>query len=153
MINENGTTEKREAAAEELPVALLFCTDLMFMVPLQNMARKAGYRPLVVRPGSALPEGAVMVVDLGARGDWAAAIREAVQCGTPAVAFGPHMDSEARRQAKAAGAVRVLANSNLARDLPTIMASMREGSVVGRTPGAGNTEQEPQRTMPDSVCG
>lgn len=153
MINENATTEKGKAAAIELPVALLFCTDLMFGVPLQNMARKMGYRPVTVKPGSRMPEGAVMVVDLGARGDWAAAIREAVERGTPVVAFGPHMDDHARKQAKAAGATRVLANSNLARDLPTILASMREGSNVDCASDTDYDEQEPERTTPNSVSG
>jgi hypothetical protein len=107
------------------PTALLFCTDLMFGVQLQNMARASGFKHITVRPGAPLPPGKVLVVDLAARGDWEEAIREAAARGTPVIAFGPHMDSAARKRAKAAGAGRVLANSNLARDLPGILSLMR----------------------------
>lgn len=133
---------KFEEAA--LPVALLFCTDLMFGVQLQNIARKAGYRPLTLKPGATLPEGAVLVVDLGARGDWEAVMREAAGRGTLVVAFGSHMDGESRKHAKAAGAVRVLANSNMARDLPGILMSLREGGGTSASGGADD-EQEPEQ--------
>ena len=121
MPNDDAASELEAAR----PVALLFSTDLMFGVPLQNMARAAGFNPVTVRPGAPLPPGDLLVVDLAARGDWEAAIREAAARGTRVVAFGPHMDADSRRRAKAAGAERVLANSNLARDLPDIMKKMR----------------------------
>lgn len=98
----------------------------MFAVQLQNMARGAGVRYIAARPGAALARADLMVVDLGARGDWEGAVREAAGMGMPVVAFGPHMDAEARRRARAAGASRVLANSNLARDLPAILSALRE---------------------------
>lgn len=106
---------------------LLFCTDLMFTVQLQNMARKAMLRPVVVKPGAPLPAGDLLVVDLASRADWEQPIREARQRGTTVLAFGPHMDAEARRRAKEAGASRVLANSNLQRDLPAMLLSFRQG--------------------------
>lgn len=133
---------KFEEAAS--PVALLFCTDLMFGVQLQNIARKAGYRPLTLKPGATLPEGAVLVVDLGARGDWEEAIREAAGRGTSVVAFGSHMDGESRKRAKGAGAARVLANSNMARDLPAILMSLQEGGV-GSAFSRADDEQEPEQ--------
>ncbi|MGA7730186.1 MAG: hypothetical protein WCD37_02820 [Chloroflexia bacterium] len=101
--------------------ALLLCTDLMFGVQLQNMARHAGLKPVTLRPASPLPDGDVLIVDLAARADWETTVREAARRGIKVVAFGPHMDAEGRRKAKAAGAARVLANSNLARDLPKIL--------------------------------
>lgn len=113
----------QEQAGE--PMALLYCTDLMFGVQLQNMARKTGYRFTNARTGAPLTDAAVMVVDLGSRGDWEAAIREVSGRGVPVIAFGPHMDAEGRKRAKAAGATRVLANSNLARDLPRILSDLK----------------------------
>lgn len=111
------------------PIALILCADLMFAVQLQNMARAAGLQPSLLRPGAPLPNGgAVLIVNLGDRGgqrDWESSVREAVARGIPVVAFGPHMDAEARRAAKAAGASRVLANSNLGRDLPTILRNLK----------------------------
>lgn len=112
------------------PTALLYCTDLMFAVQLQNMARKTGYRFANARPGAPLADADVMVVDLGARGDWEAAVREVSARGVPVIAFGPHMDAEGRKRAKAAGATRVLANSNLARDLPRILIDLRERGIA-----------------------
>lgn len=112
--------EDQEASPEQR-VALLLYADLMFGVPLQNMARRAGLKPVAVRPGQPLPDGDVLVVDIGTRGDWEASVREAVERSIRVVAFGPHMDAEGRRKAKEAGASRVLANSNMARDLPLIL--------------------------------
>ena len=109
------------ATPEPTRIALLFCTDLMFGVELQSMSRKAGLRPVTLRPGIALPEGNILIVDLRARGDWEATIRAAVARNMPVVAFGPHVDAEGRQKAKAAGASRVLSNSKLARDLPIIL--------------------------------
>ena len=105
-------------------VALLFCTDLMFGSELQAISRKAGFRPVTLRPGSDLPSGDILVVDLAARGDWESSIREAVAHNIPVVAFGPHVDTEARRKAKEAGARRVLSNGNLSRDLPMILKEL-----------------------------
>ena len=121
----SGSGEDDAALSGDPPTVLLFCTDLMFAVRLQNMARAGGFRHIAVRPGAPLPPGELLVVDLASRGDWEQAIREAAGRGTTVIAFGPHMDADARKRAKAAGAARVLANSNLARDLPGILQDMR----------------------------
>ncbi|HEX9987661.1 MAG TPA: hypothetical protein VGE45_04185 [Chloroflexia bacterium] len=127
MIKQNQADEKGavdEGVVVEPPTVLLYCTDLMFGVQLQNMARAAGLRYVAARHGAPMPDAGLMVVDLASRGDWEGAIREAVARGVRVVAFGPHMDAEGRRRAKEAGASRVLANSNLARDLPAIFAQL-----------------------------
>jgi hypothetical protein len=121
MPGEESSKVAGETGSDKQPVALLFYTDLMFGVELQSMAGKAGYRFVNLRPGTPIPEGDMLVVDMGARGDWQGAIREAHERGIEVVAFGSHTDTEARRAAKRAGAARVLANSNLARDLPSIL--------------------------------
>lgn len=110
--------------ADSVPTVLLLCTDLMFGVQLQNMVKHAGLRFVNVRPGVPLPRADLLVVDLAARADVVSAIREAASIGIEVVAFGPHMDAESRRAAKEAGANRVLANSNLARDLPLILSAL-----------------------------
>jgi hypothetical protein len=120
-------------AAITVPRALLFYTDLMFGVQLQNMARKAGYQAVTLKPDGTEFEGAVLVVDMGARGDWESAIRAAHSRGIPVIAFGSHMDAEARRRARQAGVARVLANSNLARDLPGILRDLNARGNPGRT--------------------
>lgn len=144
MIQNNNTEIKLEGtgANEPQPLALLYCTDLMFGVQLQNMARKTGYRFQNVRPGTPLPDAAVLVVDLGARGDWQAAIQEAASRHIPTIAFGPHMDAEARRKAKSAGATRVLTNSNLARDLPTILLNLRDEELKRKDAETQSTRRD-----------
>lgn len=109
----------------EAPLALILCPDLMFAVRLQSMARKTGYRFASVRPGTDIQLAAVLLVDIAGRGDWEAIIRQANKNGLAIIAFGPHMDTGARRRAKAAGATRVLANTNLERDLPGILIGIR----------------------------
>lgn len=112
------------------PVALLLCADLMFAVQLQNIARTEGYRPLTLRPGATLPAAAAVLVvnlaDLGRTPTWESPVREAAARQIPVIAFGPHIDTDLRRSAKEAGASRVLANSNLTRDLPVILRSLQE---------------------------
>jgi len=97
----------------------------MFGVQLTKIAQKAGFKYSVIRPGTAQLEGDVLIVDLGARGDWEGVIRQAHEQGIPVIAFGSHMDAESRRKAKQAGARRVLTNSNLARDLPLILRELK----------------------------
>lgn len=143
MINETRHNGKAGTGAEATPTALLFCTDLMFLVRLQGMARAAGYRYVAVRPGASLPTADVLVVDLGVHGAWEGAVREAAARGMPVVAFGPHTDAESRKRAKAAGAMRVLANSNLVRDLPLILKNLREGAGAAAA-AVSDTGDEPE---------
>ena len=42
----------------------------MFGSELQAISRKAGFRPVTLRPGSELSAGDILVVDLAARLDW-----------------------------------------------------------------------------------
>ncbi len=60
-----------------------------------------------------------MIVDLTARGyDGIAAIAAAASAGRSVLAVGQHDDLEARRRARAAGAVRVLAYRRMFEDGP-----------------------------------
>ena len=130
MIVSGAGNDKRVSGDDNAPVAMLLCADLMFAVQLQSIARAMGFKPVTLRPGASVPqESAVLVVnlaDLSGPRTWENAVREASSRGIPVIAFGPHMDTDSRRSAKEAGASRVLANSNLARDLPTILRSLRQ---------------------------
>ncbi len=123
---DNEITSKNAAQPQEAPVAGLFSPDLMFLVSLQAMARKAGFVPRALRPAEAPGDVRVLIVNLAGTHEWEEAIRDAVAHGVPVVAFGPHMDVESRKRARAAGATRVLINSNLDRDLPRILAELRD---------------------------
>ena len=68
---------------------------------------------------------ALVIVNIATPGiDWEAAIRQARAAGYPVLAFGSHMDLEARAKALAAGAQRVVANSKFASDMPGLVKRM-----------------------------
>jgi DNA-binding response OmpR family regulator len=68
---------------------------------------------------------ALVIVNTATTGvDWEAAIREARAAGYPLLAFGSHMDLEARARALEAGAQRVVANSKFASDMPGLVRRM-----------------------------
>lgn len=114
-----------------IPVAQLLCADLMFAVQVQNIARSEGFKTVSLRPGAHVQsDAAVLVVnlaDLGRTPAWHGPVEEASAQGVPVIAFGPHIDGASRRAAKEAGASRVLANSNLTRDLPLLLRELRAG--------------------------
>jgi|SRR5579863_4240972 len=68
---------------------------------------------------------ALVVVNTAMSGiDWEAAIRQARAAGYPVLAFGSHMDLEARARAIQAGAQRVVANSKFTSDMPGLVKRM-----------------------------
>jgi|SRR5687768_17670691 len=123
-MSDQDTLSKKPAPDVEEPVAALYSPDLMFMIRLQGMARAAGYEPLAIRNSGELGRAKVLVVNLAGSGGWEPIITEAAREGLPVVAFGPHLDAESRRLARKVGAMRVLANSNLERDLPRILRDL-----------------------------
>ncbi len=95
--------------------------------------RHMGMQPLVLRPAddpiAALETGhpALAIVDLGVGSDrWRAIVAAAHTprpplSPVPVLAFGSHVDREAQSEARAAGCDLVVANSRLARELPTLV--------------------------------
>ncbi len=68
---------------------------------------------------------ALVIVNTATTGvDWEAAIRQARAAGYPVLAFGSHMDLDARAKALAAGAQRVVANSKFSSDMPGLVKRM-----------------------------
>lgn len=65
--------------------------------------------------------------------DWEAAIREARSKGLPVLAFGSHMDLEARAKALIAGAQRVVANSKFTSDMPGLVERMLHEPLADET--------------------
>ncbi len=61
--------------------------------------------------------------------DWEAAIRAARTLKLPVLAFGSHMDLEARAKALQAGAQRVVANSKFTSDMPGLVKRMLDGTA------------------------
>jgi len=108
--------------------------DLFFSVKIRDTLRHHDMEVTIARTLPAFQQGlaatgdmapALVIVDTATTGvDWEAAIREARARGFPVLAFGSHMDLEARARALAAGAQRVVANSKFTSDMPGLVQRM-----------------------------
>ncbi len=77
-------------------------------------------------------ETALVIVDIASKGvDWEAAIRTVRSHDLPVLAFGSHMDLDARARALQAGAQKVVANSKFVKDMPgLVLSSSADGSAA-----------------------
>ncbi|HLX56100.1 MAG TPA: hypothetical protein VKR83_03670 [Ktedonobacteraceae bacterium] len=108
--------------------------DLFFAVKMRDTLRHHGIEVKTARTLLAFEQGltagdaekpALVVVNTAMSGiDWEAAIRQARAAGYPVLAFGSHMDLEARARAIQAGAQRVVANSKFTSDMPGLVKRM-----------------------------
>jgi len=115
------------------PAVVLLTRDLFFRVRLESAISRAGWRPVVVLPSddveSVLDHARplLVLVDLQApQAVWRAALdaaRLAPSGPVPSLAFGSHKDLAARKEALAAGATTVVANSKLVSDLPALLTT------------------------------
>ena len=119
-------SEARETAA----VALV--ADLVFASRVRGEAAAAGVEVVTVSRADRMVDEVrrlrprLALVDLGARGvDAAGVIRRlksvAETAGVRVVAFRPHVEGDALKAAREAGADRVLARSAFVRDLPALL--------------------------------
>ncbi|HLJ33595.1 MAG TPA: hypothetical protein VKU38_08090 [Ktedonobacteraceae bacterium] len=108
--------------------------DLFFSVKMRDTLKHHNMLVTIVRTLAALEqclaiEGdekpALVIIDTATAGvDWEAAIRRARAQHIPVLAFGSHMDLEARARALQAGAQRVVANSKFSSDMPGLVQRM-----------------------------
>ncbi len=108
--------------------------DLFFAVKMRDTLRHHDMDVKTARTLQAFAQGlqaegagkpALVIVNIAIQGvDWETAIRQARTAGYPVLAFGSHMDLEARAKALAAGAQRVVANSKFASDMPGLVKRM-----------------------------
>lgn len=118
-----------------MAIVYALAADLFFAERLERALRELGHAPRVVdlsTGGEGLagqeipPEGTgLAIVDLEAGEAALAQIQAARQRGIPVLAFGPHVDVEARRAAEAAGA-RVVTKAQLTRSFAELV-----GALVG----------------------
>ena len=125
--------EEAEQPRNERGTVLIFCPDVMFASRIQNLARHAGVRAEVVRPGRPVGSGDLLVASFGSGAGWDEAIRQAAASGIPIIAFGPHVDAESRRAATAAGAYRAVNNGNLEKALLPVLEDLAAGRGIGGT--------------------
>ena len=116
--------------------------DLFFSVKMRDTLRHHGMDVTVVRTLAAFEQRvaaeedekpALVIVNTAISGvDWEGAIRRAREYGLPVLAFGSHMDLEARQKALQAGAHRVVANSKFASDMPGLVHKMMSESTSSK---------------------
>lgn len=115
--------------------------DLFFAVKMRDTLRHYEIEVQTARTLAAFEQGlahngearvALVIVNIAIQGvDWAEAIRQAHTAGYPVLAFGSHMDLDARAQALAAGAQRVVANSKFTSNMPGLVKRMLDASATG----------------------
>lgn len=108
--------------------ALLLDADLFFSVKVTAMLKHIGMATVTARKTADWNQRLrterfdITLVNTAAQGiDWREAIVEARKAGLPVIAYGSHVDIETQAEARDAGATRVIANSKLAADLPSII--------------------------------
>ncbi|HLX39866.1 MAG TPA: hypothetical protein VKR42_05010 [Ktedonobacteraceae bacterium] len=108
--------------------------DLFFSVKIRDTLKHHAMLVTIVRTLAAFEQRlavagdekpALVIIDTATAGvDWEAAIRQAGEQHIPVLAFGSHMDLEARAKALQAGAQRVVANSKFSSDMPGLVQRM-----------------------------
>ena len=108
--------------------------DLFFAVKIRDTLRHHGIEVTTARSLEIFEQGlattgdkrpALVIVNTATRGvDWEAAIRAARTHDIPVLAFGSHMDLEARAKALQAGAHKVVANSKFTSDMLGLVTRM-----------------------------
>src|SRR6266571_9351094 len=117
--------------------------DLFFSVKMRDTLRNHDIEVKTVRNLPAFEERltakdegllALVIVNTATTGvDWETAIRKARTAGLKVLAFGSHMDLEARAKALEAGAQRVVANSKFTSDMVGLVQRMvgEPGEIEG----------------------
>ncbi len=115
-----------------MPSLLIIVSDLMFQSRIEIAARDAGMAARIADTASAVeaaleasPE--IVVIDLHiADIDAPDAIRRAKAAGARVLAFGRHTEPVTLRAARDVGADTVVPRSQLAEELPALLASLAE---------------------------
>jgi hypothetical protein len=123
--------EERQTA---YPVALVLNRDLLFGSRIRQALGQAGldarFVPDTDRFVAACEElggsTALAIIDMNGPVDWER-VKEitAGSSGVPVLAFGPHVDVEGRRAAKAAGVTRIVSNGQFHTEMPGLIARYR----------------------------
>lgn len=108
--------------------------DLFFAVKIRDTLRHHEIEARTVRDLATFEQSlalvgeerpALVIVHIAVQGvDWEEAIRRARAHNYPVLAFGSHMDLNARARAIQAGAQRVVANSKFVSDMPGLIMRM-----------------------------
>ena len=123
--------------------------DLFFSVKIRDTLRHHAMEATTVRTLAAFEQRLtgdeppqLVIINTATPGvDWEAAIRSARAQHIPVLAFGSHMDLEARAKALRAGAQRVVANSKFTSDMPGLVARVLNTPPDSTEQAADDTEE------------
>jgi len=132
--------------------------DLFFSVKMHDTLRHYDMEVITVRNLPALEESLaakdeeeleLVIVNIATTGvDWETAIRKARTAGLKVLAFGSHMDLEARSKALEAGAQRVVANSKFTSDMPGLVKRMLDDSDAS---SLNETDSESESAIQEAI--
>ncbi len=134
---------------EHKPTVLVHTEDLFFAIRIQDVIEKLGGRMQPAGdpfdPAESLREAPVLVlVELGAggQGNWRQVVQHVRRQtrGIPIIAFGSHVDVDAREAARLAGCDHVWAKSRFVDELPVLVERYTTPSM--ETLGCGDTPNE-----------
>ncbi len=133
--------------------------DLFFSVKMRDTLRYYDIEVKTVRNLPAFEQSllaiddeqfALAIVNTAIIGiDWETAIRRARTAGLKVLAFGSHMDLEARSKALEAGAQRVVANSKFTSDMPGLVQRMLNEPD---TASLHETESESESAIEEAIA-
>ncbi|GAC1358420.1 MAG: hypothetical protein NVS2B12_08510 [Ktedonobacteraceae bacterium] len=114
--------------------------DLFFSVKIRDTLLHYDMDVTTVRNLASLERGLaatdetkpeMVIINIATKGvDWEAAIRAARAHELPVLAFGSHMDLDARARAIQAGAQKVVANSKFVKDMPGLIQRVLASSTA-----------------------
>jgi hypothetical protein len=115
-------------APGDQPIVYYFARDLFFGVRLAEGLARLHYpgRPITAATASELGTSAALaIVDLSAPdAQWQPVVEAAHAAGVPVLAFGSHLDQERWQLARALGATRIVANSQLIERFPELVGRL-----------------------------
>lgn len=124
-----------EYRSVERNLAIVLNRDLMFGSQIRHALAGLGLQALVVPDTSRFvseleAEGsaaAIGILDMNGNVDWEAVTAALAGTGDvpPTLAFGPHVDAENRRAAKAAGVTRIVSNGQFHSDMAALIDRYR----------------------------
>jgi hypothetical protein len=121
-------TDRADAAPA---IVVVLTADLMARIPLGDLLRRLGFAANFVRDETAFVAGltdageraALGVIDMNRAIDWEAIAAYAAGANRATLlGFGPHVDVDGRRAAKAAGLDRIVSNGEWHRDAAALIA-------------------------------
>ncbi len=113
--------------------------DLFFSEKIRDTLKHSEMTATIVRTVVVFEEKlrgeekpALVIINTATKGvDWEGAIRAATTHNIPVLAFGSHMDLEARAKALEAGATKVVANSKFTSDMAGLVTRMLDNPASG----------------------